>query len=83
MEKFCCNLEGQSYVKTCNHLLQILDNHPVWCAGNIPFNPGQKLAFVRYQSGLHVVVVPSIEDAQGMLAEMDIENIREEEDEER
>ena len=45
--------------------------------------PGQKLAFIPFKGALRVVVVPSIEQARGMLKGMNTENIREEEDEER
>jgi AbrB family looped-hinge helix DNA binding protein len=45
--------------------------------------PGQKIMFIPYQKSIRLVIVPSIEDARGMLKGMDIENIREEEDEER
>ena len=45
--------------------------------------PGQKIAFVPYNGTLRVVVVPSIEEARGMLKGMNTDNIREEEDEER
>jgi AbrB family looped-hinge helix DNA binding protein len=45
--------------------------------------PGQKLAFIPYKGTLRVVVVPSIEEAYGMLAGMNTDDIREEEDEER
>ena len=45
--------------------------------------PGQKLAFIPFKGTLRVVVVPSIEEARGMLKGMNTDNIREEEDEER
>jgi AbrB family looped-hinge helix DNA binding protein len=45
--------------------------------------PGQKLAFIPYKKTLRLVVVPTIEEARGMLAGMDVEGMREEEDEER
>ncbi len=45
--------------------------------------PGQKLAFIPYQGTLRVVIVPPIEEARGMLKGLNIEGIREEEDEER
>jgi AbrB family looped-hinge helix DNA binding protein len=45
--------------------------------------PGQKLAFIPYKGTLRVVIVPSIEEAYGMLKEMNTDNIREEEDEQR
>ncbi len=45
--------------------------------------PGQKVMFIPYQKSIRLVIVPSIEDARGMLEGMNIDNIREEEDEER
>jgi AbrB family looped-hinge helix DNA binding protein len=45
--------------------------------------PGQRVMFIPYQKTLRVVIVPSIEEAYGMLAGMDSDEIREEEDEER
>ena len=45
--------------------------------------PGQKVVFLPYKKTLRMVIVPSIEDAYGMLKGLDIENLREEEDEER
>ena len=45
--------------------------------------PGQKLAFIPFKGTLRVVVVPSIEEARGMLKGMNTDNYREEEDEER
>lgn len=45
--------------------------------------PGQKVAFIPYQRSIRLVVVPSNEEARGMLAGMNTENIREEDDEER
>jgi AbrB family looped-hinge helix DNA binding protein len=45
--------------------------------------PGQKVVFLPYKKTLRMVIVPSIEDAYGMLKGMDSENLREEEDEER
>ena len=45
--------------------------------------PGQRLMFIPYQKTLRVVIVPSIEEAYGMLAGMNTDDIREEEDEER
>ena len=44
--------------------------------------PGQKLMFIPYNGTLRVVIVPTIEEAQGMLAGMDTDDIREEVDEE-
>jgi len=45
--------------------------------------PGQRVMFISYQKSLRLVIVPSIEVAYGMLAGMNVDNIREEEDEER
>ena len=45
--------------------------------------PGQKLMFIPYQKSIRLVIVPSIEDALGMFQGTNIDNIREEEDEER
>ena len=45
--------------------------------------PGQKLVFIPYKSTLRVVIVPPIEDAQGMLKGLNTDDIREEKDEER
>lgn len=45
--------------------------------------PGQKIMFIPYQKSLRIVVVPSIEEAYGILKGMNTDNIREEEDEER
>lgn len=45
--------------------------------------PGQKVVFIPYNNTLHVVIVPSIEKARGMLKGMNTDGIREEEDEER
>jgi AbrB family looped-hinge helix DNA binding protein len=45
--------------------------------------PGQKLAFIPYNGILHIVIVPAIEKAHGMLQGMDVEVQREERDEER
>jgi AbrB family looped-hinge helix DNA binding protein len=45
--------------------------------------PGQKVVFLPYKKTLRMVIVPSIEDAYGMLKGLDSENLREEEDEER
>lgn len=45
--------------------------------------PGQKLVFIPFRGTLRVVIVPPIEEAYGMLAGMNVEDIREEEDEER
>lgn len=45
--------------------------------------PGNKIVFIPYKGVLRVVVVPPIEQARGMLKGINIDNIREEEDEER
>jgi len=45
--------------------------------------PGQRIAFIPFNKTLHVVIVPPIEKARGMLKGMNIEGYREEEDEER
>ena len=45
--------------------------------------PGQKLAFIPFNGALRVVIVPPIAEIRGILKGMDIEDIREEEDEER
>ena len=45
--------------------------------------PGQKLAFIPYNGTLRVVIVPSIEEARGMLKGMNTDELREEVDEER
>jgi AbrB family looped-hinge helix DNA binding protein len=45
--------------------------------------PGQKIAFVPYNKTLHVVIVPSIEKARGILKGINIEDFREEDDEDR
>ncbi len=45
--------------------------------------PGQKIAFIPYHGTLRVVIVPSIEEAYGMLEGMKTVDIREEEDETR
>jgi AbrB family looped-hinge helix DNA binding protein len=45
--------------------------------------PGQRVMFIPYQKSLRLVIVPAIEDAYGMLAGMDIDDVREEVDEER
>jgi AbrB family looped-hinge helix DNA binding protein len=45
--------------------------------------PGQRVMFIPYQKSLRVVIVPSIEEAYGMLEGMNTDDIREEEDEER
>jgi AbrB family looped-hinge helix DNA binding protein len=45
--------------------------------------PGQKVVFLPFKKTLRMVIVPSIEDAYGMLKGLDTDNLREEEDEER
>ena len=45
--------------------------------------PGQKVVFLPFKKTLRMVIVPSIEDAYGMLKGLDAVNLREEEDEER
>jgi len=45
--------------------------------------PGQKLVFIPYKGTLRVVIVPSVEEARGMLKGLNTDNIREEVDEER
>jgi AbrB family looped-hinge helix DNA binding protein len=45
--------------------------------------PGQKVVFLPFKKTLRMVIVPSIEDALGMLKGLDADKLREEEDEER
>ena len=45
--------------------------------------PGQKVVFLPFKKTLRMVIVPSIEDAYGMLKGLDADNLREEEDEEQ
>lgn len=45
--------------------------------------PGQKVVFLPYKKTLRMVIVPSIEDAYGMLKGLEADNLREEEDEAR
>jgi AbrB family looped-hinge helix DNA binding protein len=45
--------------------------------------PGQRIAFIPFNKTLHVVIVPPIEQARGILKGMNTDGIREEEDEER
>ena len=45
--------------------------------------PGQKVVFIPYNGTLRVVIVPPIEKARGMLKGINMEGLREEEDEER
>jgi len=45
--------------------------------------PGQKVMFIPYQKSIRLVIVPSIKDARGLFKGMNIDDLREEEDEER
>ena len=45
--------------------------------------PGQKIMFIPYQKSIRLVIVPSIQDALGMFKGLNIDNLREEEDEAR
>ncbi len=45
--------------------------------------PGQRIAFIPYNKTLHVVIVPPMEKARGILKGMDTGGYREDEDEER
>jgi AbrB family looped-hinge helix DNA binding protein len=45
--------------------------------------PGQQIMFIPYNGNLSVVIVPTIEEARGMLKGMNTDDIREEVDEER
>ena len=45
--------------------------------------PGQRIAFVPYEKSIRLIIVPPIEEARGMFQGMNIDNLREEEDEER
>ena len=45
--------------------------------------PGQRIMFIPYQKTLRVVIVPSIQEARGMLKGMNTDDIREEVDEQR
>jgi len=46
--------------------------------------PGQKIMFIPYQKSMRLVIVPSIKDALGLFKDlMNIDHLREEEDEER
>jgi len=45
--------------------------------------PGQKLMFIPYEKSIRLVIVPSIKEGLGMFKGMKIDNIREEEDEQR
>ena len=45
--------------------------------------PGQKVMFIPYRNSIRLVIVPPIKEARGIFKGMNIDNIREEEDEER
>jgi AbrB family looped-hinge helix DNA binding protein len=45
--------------------------------------PGQRVMFIPYQKSLRMVIVPSIQEAYGMLKGMSTQDLREEEDEPR
>ena len=45
--------------------------------------PGQKVMFIPYQKSIRLVIVPSIKEGLGIFKGMKIDNIREEEDEQR
>jgi AbrB family looped-hinge helix DNA binding protein len=45
--------------------------------------PGQKMMFIPYQKSIRLVIVPPIKDARGMFKGMNMDNLREEEDEKR
>jgi len=45
--------------------------------------PGQKVMFIPYQKSIRLVIVPPIKGARGMFKGMNIDNLREEDDEER
>ena len=45
--------------------------------------PGQKIMFIPYNNILHVIIVPSLKQARGMLKGINTKNLREEVDEER
>jgi len=45
--------------------------------------PGQKIMFIPYNNILHVIIVPSLKHARGMLKGIDTEGLREEVDEDR
>ena len=45
--------------------------------------PGQKIMFIPYNNILHVVIVPSIKQARGMLKGINTDVMREEVDDER
>lgn len=45
--------------------------------------PGQRVMFIPYEKSMRLVIVPSIEEAYGILEGMNTDELREEEDEER
>jgi len=45
--------------------------------------PGQRIAFIPFNKTLHVIIVPPMEKARGILKGMNSEGFREDEDEER
>jgi AbrB family looped-hinge helix DNA binding protein len=45
--------------------------------------PGQKITFIPYKKTLHLMIVPPIEEAFGVLKGMKADGYREEDDEER
>lgn len=45
--------------------------------------PGQRVMFIPYENSLRLVIIPSIEEARGMLPPIDLAGVREEEDEAR
>jgi AbrB family looped-hinge helix DNA binding protein len=45
--------------------------------------PGQRISFIPYRKSLRLVLVPSIQEAYGLLADMNLQISREEEDDPR
>ena len=45
--------------------------------------PGQKVMFIPYQKSIRLVIVQSIKEARGMFKGMNVDNLREEEEEVR
>ena len=45
--------------------------------------PGQRIAFIPFNKILHVIIVPPIAQARGILKGMNMDGLREEVDEER
>ncbi len=45
--------------------------------------PGHKILFIPYKNILRMVLVPPIEETYGLFKELDSDNLREEQDEER